>query len=83
MASQLSKIQLPSKAAFNTIFILPKVESVLSVIGLSIILRDVLKTRGTPKYSPPHQLLAGMSLCDLMTSVAMFLTSWPIPKYFL
>jgi hypothetical protein len=39
-----------------------------------------MKIRGTPKYSPRHRLLAGVSVCDLMASAAMFLTSWPIPK---
>jgi hypothetical protein len=72
--------QLPSEAAINTLFILPKVTSVLSLIGSSIILRDVIKIRRTRNYSPRHRLLAGMSVCDLMASSAMFLTSWPIPK---
>jgi hypothetical protein len=94
MASQPPKVQLPSKAAlrallipseaaFNASLILPKVTSVLSLIGSSIILRDVMKMRGTHKYSPRHRLLAGMSVCDLMASAAMFLTSWPIPKDYL
>jgi hypothetical protein len=83
MAFQPAKIQLPSEAATNAFLILPKVTSVLSLIGSSIILRDVTKIRGTHKYSPRHRLLAGMSVCDLMASAAMSLTSWPIPKDFL
>jgi hypothetical protein len=73
----------PPEAILNAFFILPKVTSVLSLIGSSIILRDVIKRRGTRKYSPRHRLLAGMSVCDLMASTAMFLTSWPIPKDYL
>jgi hypothetical protein len=76
-------VSQPPKAVLNAFFILPKVTSVLSLIGSSIILRDVMKMKGTHKYSPPHRLLAGMSVCDLMASAAMFLTSWPIPKDYL
>ncbi len=42
-----------------------------------------MKRRGRHNYSPRHRLLAGMSVCDLMASAAMFLTSWPIPKDYL
>jgi hypothetical protein len=76
-------IAQPPEALLNAFFILPKVTSVLSLIGSSIILGHVMKIRGTRAYSPRHRLLAGMSVCDLMASAAMFLTSWPIPKDYL
>jgi hypothetical protein len=59
----------------------PKFTAMASVVGSSLILRDVVRRRKnrSDDLSTRHRLLAGMSVCDIMSSSALFLTSWPVP----
>jgi hypothetical protein len=59
----------------------PKFTAMASVVGSSLIIRDVFLRRKnrSDDLSTRHRLLAGMSVCDIMSSSALFLTSWPVP----
>jgi hypothetical protein len=59
----------------------PKFTAIASVVGSSLIIRDVILLRKSRSdgISTRHRLLAGMSVCDILSSSAWFLTSWPIP----
>lgn len=75
-----------TEAQLKAFIIVPKVTSVLSLIGSSIILSDVVAVyrgkRGQERLTPRYRILAGMSSCDLLSSLGWFLTSWPIPSDF-
>jgi hypothetical protein len=72
----------PSDAELMATVLCPKFTPIASVVGSSLIIRDViLLRRDTPDaLSTKHRLLAGMSVCDILSSSAWFLTSWPIPE---
>lgn len=73
--------------------ILPKFTAALSIFGSSVVCilgyrnlrRSNLSHAGRVdasrnKKSTYHRLLIGLSVCDLMASVAWFFTTWPIPR---
>jgi hypothetical protein len=76
MYSNLSDAQLMALALG------PKFTAVASVVGSSLIIHDVIqiKKNRSDELSTRHRLLAGMSICDILSSSAWFLSSWPIPK---
>lgn len=73
-----------NEAQLDAFIIAPKLTSLLSIIGSSIIISDVVEVyrgkRGRQRLSPRHRLLAGMSFCDLLSSPGWFLTSWAVPS---
>jgi hypothetical protein len=60
----------------------PKFTAIASVVGSSLIIYDVtiLRKSRSDEISTRHRLLTGMSVCDIISSSAWFLTSWPVPK---
>lgn len=58
--------------------ILPKVTSILSLLGSLYIVYDVMRMPA-PLRQLYHRLLLGMSLFDCLANSAFFLTTWPIP----
>lgn len=58
--------------------ILPKVTSILSLLGSLYIVYDVMRMP-FPLRQLYHRLLLGMSLFDCLATSAFFLTTWPIP----
>jgi uncharacterized membrane protein len=72
----------PSDAQLMAMVLCPKFTAMASVVGSSLIIRDVilLKENMPDGLSTRHRLLAGMSVCDIISSSAWFLTSWPVPK---
>jgi hypothetical protein len=60
----------------------PKFTAMASVAGSSLIIRDLIQVRKdkSDALNTRHRLLAGMSVCDILSSSALFLTSWPIPE---
>jgi len=60
---------------------LPKAPAALSALGSMYILHDVLWRHARPHRMTYHYLLAGMSLSDLLASVAWGLSTWPSPNY--
>eukprot|EP00567_Pseudictyota_dubia_P016298 CAMPEP_0197442650 /NCGR_PEP_ID=MMETSP1175-20131217/8622_1 /TAXON_ID=1003142 /ORGANISM="Triceratium dubium, Strain CCMP147" /LENGTH=132 /DNA_ID=CAMNT_0042973167 /DNA_START=85 /DNA_END=480 /DNA_ORIENTATION=+ len=69
-------------AKHASISIIPHFTGLLSVLGSLFIVLDILHPRNRSKklckvYS---RLLLGMSLSDLCSSVAMALSTWPIPR---
>jgi hypothetical protein len=76
---------MPSKlndAQLMATVLCPKFTAMASVVGSSLIIRDVilLKKNMPDGLSTRHRLLAGMSVCDIISSSAWFLTSWPVPE---
>jgi hypothetical protein len=72
----------PSDSQLMASALCPKFTAIASVVGSSLIIRDVILV-GKNKLddiSTRHRLLAGMSVFDLLSSSAWFLTSWPIPE---
>jgi hypothetical protein len=60
----------------------PKFTAIASVVGSALIIRDVIQVRNnrSDELSTRHRILAGMSACDILSSSALFLTSWPVPE---
>jgi hypothetical protein len=79
----MSKISWsPSDAQLMAAALCPKFTAMASVAGSSLIIRDLIHIRNS-KSSPlstRHRILCGMSLCDIISSLAFFLTSWPVPE---
>jgi hypothetical protein len=74
----------PSDAQIMASVLCPKFTAIASVVGSSLIIHDVIQIRRnrSDSLSTRHRLLAGMSVCDILSSSAWFLTSWPIPEDF-
>jgi hypothetical protein len=60
----------------------PKFTAIASVVGSSLIIRDVIEKRKnrSDALTTRHRLMVGMSVCDILSSSAWFLTSWPVPE---
>jgi hypothetical protein len=71
-----------SDAQLMAMVLCPKFTAAASVVGSSLIIRDIiLRRKNTPNgLSTRHRLLAGMGVCDIISSAAWFLTSWPVPE---
>ncbi|KAL7555262.1 hypothetical protein ACHAWF_018928 [Thalassiosira exigua] len=59
--------------------ITPKPFATLSVIGSLYIIRHVL-TSQTRRSAVFHRILLGLSIYDVMTSITVFMGTWPIPR---
>jgi hypothetical protein len=72
----------PSDTQLMAAALCPKFTAMASVVGSSLIIRDIIQIRKnrSDDLSTRHRLLAGMSVCDILSSSAWFLTSWPIPE---
>ena len=70
----------------KTLAIAPKPTSLLSIAGSSYIIGKILfserasNVRGRGYFCTYTNLLLGLSFADLITAIAYFLTTWPIPK---
>jgi hypothetical protein len=73
---------MPNDAQLIASVLCPKFTPIASVVGSSLIIRDVIQIRknGSDELSTRHHILAGMSVCDILSSSAWFLTSWPVPE---
>jgi hypothetical protein len=73
---------MPSDAQLMASVLCPKFTAIASVVGSSLIIRDIilLRKNRSDEISTRHRLLAGMSVCDILSSSAWFLTSWPVPE---
>jgi hypothetical protein len=74
----------PNDAQLMASVLCPKFTPIASVVGSSLIIRDIILLRQNRSddlsATPRHRLLAGMSICDILSSSAWFLTSWPVPE---
>jgi hypothetical protein len=72
----------PNDAQLMAMALCPKFTALASVVGSLLIIRDVivLRKNRSDALSTRHRLLAGMSVCDIISSSAWFLTSWPVPE---
>jgi hypothetical protein len=61
----------------KAIAIVPKFVAALSIAGSSLILLLILRTDGS-KRNTYHRLILGLSLADLSSSIAWFMTTWPV-----
>lgn len=59
--------------------IAPKGTAILSIIGSSWIIAEVLIDR-RKRSTSYHQIMMFMSIADVVASFTFFLTTWPIPK---
>eukprot|EP00980_Cylindrotheca_fusiformis_P013177 scaffold3348_cov74-Cylindrotheca_fusiformis.AAC.3 len=59
--------------------ILPKISSVLSLLGSGWVIIEVV-TEGRKIENPYHRLILAMSVYDVLESVWNFGSSWPIPE---
>jgi hypothetical protein len=69
----------------KTLAIAPKCTSVLSMIGSLYVICNVLSRENSPHRcgqngSSYTNLLLGLSVADLIASIGIFLSTWPIPK---
>jgi hypothetical protein len=72
----------PNDAQLMASVLYPKFTPIASVVGSSLIIRDIilLRQNRSDGLSARYRILAGMSICDILSSSAWFLTSWPVPK---
>jgi hypothetical protein len=72
----------PSDAQLTALALCPKFTAMASVVGSSLIIRDVIQigNKNSDALSTRYRLLCGMSVCDILSSSAWFLTSWPVPE---
>mmetsp|Transcript_492 Transcript_492/g.808 ORF Transcript_492/g.808 Transcript_492/m.808 type:complete len:542 (-) Transcript_492:113-1738(-) len=68
-----------SDALLTSLAIIPKCTSVLSMAGSLWIVLEVLSDKEKQKLVY-HRLLFGFSTMDLISSVGLFLTTWPMPR---
>jgi hypothetical protein len=75
-------MSIPSDAQLIAGVLCPKFTAIASVVGSSLIIRDIilLKKNKSDTFSTRHRLLCGMSVCDILSSSALFLGSWPVPE---
>ena len=62
---------------------IPHITGALSVIGSAYIIFDVIfkkRLAADPKRRTYHRLILGLSITDLIASIAMFFSTWPIPQ---
>lgn len=62
------------------ISVIPHFTGALSVLGSLWIIVDILRARQKKLRTTYHRLLLGMSLSDVLGSVAMSLSTWPTPS---
>jgi phosphate/sulfate permease len=62
----------------KAVAIAPKFTAFASIIGSVTVAFLILKR--APKKTTYHRLVLGMSIVDLLASVAWFFTTWPIPR---
>lgn len=67
-----------TQAKRNALVWVPRVMAILSALGSTFVLVDVLKTKKR-RHSVFHQLMAQISLFDIVGSIAYAFTSLPIP----
>jgi hypothetical protein len=72
----------PNEAQLMASALCPKFTAMASVVGSSLIIRDVIQIRNKKfsALSTRHRILVGMSVCDILSSLALFMTSWPVPE---
>ena len=62
----------------KAVAIVPKCTAAASILGSATII--FLLTFREDKHTTYHRLVLGMSLCDILASIAHFCTTWPIPR---
>jgi len=66
------------ESQLKAIAIAPKFPALLSILGSLLIVMHVIY--GRQKRNTHHRLLMGMSVCDLIVSMAFLLGTWPMPR---
>jgi len=75
-----------NSAQLKALAVAPKVTSILSIAGCSYMFGKILicdrcrSSAGRIKNCTYTNLLLGLSFADFVTSIAYFLSTWPIPK---
>jgi hypothetical protein len=62
-----------------TIAIIPHITAIFSVLGSLFICVDILRDRKKPRMVF-HRIMLGMSMSDLMASLFLCLSTWPVPS---
>jgi hypothetical protein len=73
----------PSDTQLMASALCPKFTAIASVVGSSLIIRDLIQVRKnrSDALTTRHRLLFWMSVFDILSSSAWFLTSWPVPEH--
>ena len=66
------------ESQLKAIAIAPKLPALLSILGSLFIVMHVIY--GRQVRNTHHRLLMGMSVSDLIVSMAVFLGTWPMPR---
>ena len=64
----------------KTMIITQKISAVLSILGSSHIIQDVLRDPKKQNESPYHRIMLGLSCSDIIFSFCCFLSSWVMPR---
>ena len=68
-----------NRAQQATLAITPKITGLLSILGSSWIVVEVL-TQKNKRNNVYNRLLCAMSFFDVLSSIALFASTWPIPR---
>ena len=69
-----------SESELKILAIIPRITAALSMLGSCSILYDIWKDRGHKLTRPYYRILLGMSLFDLVSSIAFSLSTLPMPE---
>jgi predicted cation transporter len=65
----------------RTLAIMPKFSSAIGIAGDLIIINEILVLDRPNKLKKAvHRIVLAMSICDLISTAGLFLSTWPIPK---
>lgn len=72
---------VPTQQQQIVLAVMPKVSASLSILGSSYIVYDCIfrGQRHKREQTSYHRLLVGLSICDLLMSIGLFTSTWPMP----
>ena len=68
-----------TEAQLKALTIVPKVTAMASFLGSMTIVIEILIKRKTRLERIYHRLMLAMSLLDVLSSLAYFMSTWPMP----
>lgn len=69
-----------TQSQHEVLALMPKFTAPLSIMGSSLIIADILRSRNKRQRTYPR-LMLGMSCFDVVVSSSYFMSTWPIPSW--
>ena len=71
---------VPTERQQKALALAPKFAAALSIFGSSYIIYDCISKRNKRITTSYHRLMVGLSVTDLLMSLGLFTTTWPMPR---